>query len=572
MTKKLLLFTGFLSFSFTVYSQANLWWKEDGTNTATNTSAVGTSNNQALRFKSYGQEWMSISPTGTYTFNSLTGTNNGLLNLDANGQMYRKDYPGFPNYVLLGDGTFGDITSISGWTLTGNQLTTTKNVGIGTTLTPEKLTVNGNILANGSISGTSLNVVDIVTSGKQFKISTSICLTGIDSNDPTSRNELCGMNGDLFIQSEVGNNFNTVFHKGNAGKVGFGVIPTEDFHVGMDARFDGKVRMNKIISIDSVFSIGDSTLNFIGGSQNINGGETGFYKGLGLGVSSYGLGKWSTAIGYKTRANAEGSITIGGGYTNSFVNTSPYSLYVGFKSNLPTFVVTPANGTGTYGNVGINSISPQDRLQIGNDYTSVSFGRADFSSLNYGTAYMGFNASRTSSGWNSQSDLSSNGGGVIYSSVSGNMLFVTIPNTGVSNQTLTDQQIVDNTNLTLHAGGGVSIGTNCLPSVDYGLAVKGKIITEEVTVEVADAAGCWPDDVFADEYEMMTNEELYTYLQDQNHLPNIPSANEIEQNGMNTSEVIMGLLRNQEELTLRLLELDRQNKELKALIDELKNK
>lgn len=71
---------------------------------------------------------------------------------------------------------------------------------------------------------------------------------------------------------------------------------------------------------------------------------------------------------------------------------------------------------------------------------------------------------------------------------------------------------------------------------------------------------------------MISNEELRNYIENENHLPNMPTTNEVAKNGINTSEIIMKLLQNQEELTLRLLELDKENEKLQNENTELKNR
>jgi hypothetical protein len=93
-----------------------------------------------------------------------------------------------------------------------------------------------------------------------------------------------------------------------------------------------------------------------------------------------------------------------------------------------------------------------------------------------------------------------------------------------------------------------------------------------VTVKLSDAVGCWPDYVFSDEYKMVSNDSLRTFIETENHLPDMPTTSQVASNGLNTSEMFVKLLKNQEELTLRLLELDMENEKLKAEIDKLRKK
>jgi len=241
----------FMTFLMSIgFSQGNNW-KTDGNNNIDSSGFAGTTNNIPFILKSNSIEGLRLNTNGTIRIFSLDDNlTNGLVIADNTGVVSKLSLTGNNDEVFTGAGSFVSLSSLSGWTISGNTLSSGYyNVGINTTTAPEKLTVNGNILASGSISGTSLNVVDIVTSGKEFKISTSLCMKGIDLNDPNSRNEICGMNGDLFIQSE-NNNFGTIFNYGNAGKVGFGILPSERFHVGTNARFDAGLKLTNIPAIN----------------------------------------------------------------------------------------------------------------------------------------------------------------------------------------------------------------------------------------------------------------------------------------------------------------------------------
>ena len=222
---------GLFTLSLSSFAQSPLWWKPDVSNTGTAFTSIGLSNSESLRFKTSGTEWMSISPAGEYYFNTMARATKGMFGVSTDGKVYRIDFTGNSNDIFRGDGSFAPLSLLSGWDFNGSYIYTTHNVGIGTNIAPEKLTVNRNIVANGSISGTSFNVIDIITSGREFKVSNSLCMKGIDVNDPNSRNEICGMNGDLYLQS--GNaNYNTIINKDNGGKVGIGTIDINNLTPG----------------------------------------------------------------------------------------------------------------------------------------------------------------------------------------------------------------------------------------------------------------------------------------------------------------------------------------------------
>lgn len=101
--------------------------------------------------------------------------------------------------------------------------------------------------------------------------------------------------------------------------------------------------------------------------------------------------------------------------------------------------------------------------------------------------------------------------------------------------------------------GIVGIGTSD-PDPNFMLSVNGPIRTKEVEVQ-AD----WSDFVFYDDYELRTLEEVENYIEENKHLPDIPSEAEVAKNGIKVGEMNAKLLQKVEELTLYLIE---QNKQL----------
>ncbi|MCV9387446.1 hypothetical protein [Reichenbachiella ulvae] len=101
---------------------------------------------------------------------------------------------------------------------------------------------------------------------------------------------------------------------------------------------------------------------------------------------------------------------------------------------------------------------------------------------------------------------------------------------------------------------------------DSKLVVDGKIRSEEVKVEIVNA----PDYVFSSDYQLSTLEETAAYIEENHHLPEIPSAAEMEANGVELGEMNMLLLKKIEELTLHVIELSEQNQELKKEINKIK--
>lgn len=108
--------------------------------------------------------------------------------------------------------------------------------------------------------------------------------------------------------------------------------------------------------------------------------------------------------------------------------------------------------------------------------------------------------------------------------------------------------------------GNVSIGTI---NPDQKLTVKGKIHAEEVIVDLAVPA----DYVFAKDYPLMPLHKVEQYIKNNSHLPDVPSATEIKDKGLSMGEMQNKLLQKIEELTLYVIELKKENADLRHTFD-----
>ena len=116
--------------------------------------------------------------------------------------------------------------------------------------------------------------------------------------------------------------------------------------------------------------------------------------------------------------------------------------------------------------------------------------------------------------------------------------------------------------------GNVGIGTTA-PHADYKLTVDGGIITNKIKIAEKGSTD-WPDYVFASDYKLMTLTDVETFINENHHLPNVPSAKEVQENGQDLSQMNKVLLEKVEELTLYNIQLKKELDALKKDVEALK--
>ena len=107
-------------------------------------------------------------------------------------------------------------------------------------------------------------------------------------------------------------------------------------------------------------------------------------------------------------------------------------------------------------------------------------------------------------------------------------------------------------------------------SDNYKLFVEDGILSESLRVAVSGAED-WADFVFEDNYHLMPLNDVKTYIDKNNHLPNVPSAKQMVEKGLDVLESDAILLRKIEEAYLYILEQEERMLEQQKQIDELKN-
>ncbi|BDW91214.1 hypothetical protein MACH07_00460 [Flagellimonas marinaquae] len=115
-----------------------------------------------------------------------------------------------------------------------------------------------------------------------------------------------------------------------------------------------------------------------------------------------------------------------------------------------------------------------------------------------------------------------------------------------------------------YATGNVGIGTS--NTQGYMFAVAGSMVAESVKVELE---GNWPDFVFEKNYTLLSLKEVEAFINKNGHLPNVPSAEEIKNNGIDLGEMDATLLQKIEELTLHSIQQQKEIESLKEINQKL---
>jgi hypothetical protein len=228
------------------------------------------------------------------------------------------------------------------------------------------------------------------------------------------------------------------------------------------------------------------------------------------------------------------------GLTGTNIITVPYGNTFSGNINLPNGI-WKENGS-----VGINSTSPQGNLHIGKQEA-----QAGTSGESIRLVLQPY--SNDGGSWQFKCrDLASNA----YLDI----------NYGVSKA------------LTIHNGGNIGIGTS--DPGKYKLNVSGSIRADEIVVNTTGA-----DFVFDSTYNLRSLPELETFIKQNKHLPEIAPAKEMQENGVSAGEMQAKLLQKVEELTLYVIEKDKEiakqqqkletqeqeNKELRKLLVDIQN-
>ncbi|HVI48621.1 MAG TPA: hypothetical protein VM802_27380 [Chitinophaga sp.] len=130
----------------------------------------------------------------------------------------------------------------------------------------------------------------------------------------------------------------------------------------------------------------------------------------------------------------------------------------------------------------------------------------------------------------------------------------------------------NNFNIVRENGGNIilrggNVGINTENPGPYALAVEGTIGARRVRVTQVLP---WADFVFNNDYKLLPLKEVKDFIEQHKHLPDIPSAKEVAEDGIDVGEMNKKLLQKIEELTLYIIQQDKKLDDVKKELEQLK--
>jgi hypothetical protein len=120
--------------------------------------------------------------------------------------------------------------------------------------------------------------------------------------------------------------------------------------------------------------------------------------------------------------------------------------------------------------------------------------------------------------------------------------------------------------MTINNAGNVLINKTTQVNSNYKLDISGLMRADGIICNTTGA-----DFVFENDYKLRPLFEVEQFVKENNHLPEVPSAAEMQENGVQLEVLCTTLLQKVEELTLYLIEIKKENDQLKTSIEKLQS-
>ncbi len=492
-------------------------------------SIITTGNTFAQTFRMGFSTFGSPTPSGLVERISINdignvgiGNINPLTKLDINGQI--KISGGTPGVGKLLE---SDATGLATWSDKSASFLPPGAVGNTLRHNGTGFISTSNLYNDGTKIG-----IGTISPGSMLEIKPTTGTADIELNASTGDNAVLRLNR------------NGTF---NAAVIRFKTSGVNKWDIGTNT--DENFKLKYVPSNSIVIDVDDVTENIGIGTNdysekiNINGN-----------VATYGafISKFSNA-GFQFQDRSAN----GYGGWNWYADAGKANLYrYGSNVNMLTVDATGNVGIGTNNpttaGLVVNKIVGNTNAIFGGNSTGVSV-QSSYPGIGFNTYY------------NAGSIMIGNGGaGYIGADPSNGRIIIASTNVnsiaGQYNGLFEKMSITNDGTVSLGSG-NLGAENNSL-GAGYKLKVFGKIISEEVRVQLKSA---WPDYVFENTYKKLSLEELEKYVNENKHLPNIPSAAEVEKDGQHLGEIQRKMLEKIEELSLYVIELKKE-------IDLLKEK
>ncbi len=290
-----------------------------------------------------------------------------------------------------------------------------------------------------------------------------------------------------------------------------------------------KYYVNGLLISSSAYSYSGQLNNLANGAGVKLGAKVAVTNGVVYDTAHYFQGSMKEVVVYNYELNADEIHSL---------YSSGVQIGIGGTGNFCSSITCDGD------HVGINNSNPTEKLDVNG---AVKIGASTSNDRGAGT--IEYDATTGFRGWHNNDWVSFSEGGSGSWTTSNNVMYTGQSQVGIG---------VTDLDLSAHP--------------NYQLLINGQIGAKNLVIK---ADGVWPDYVFEKGYEPMSLQEIREYIGTNKHLPGVPSAQEIAEEGISVNEMMHAQMQKIEELTLLLIEMDavnhQQERQLQQLQRELKS-
>lgn len=467
----------------------------------------GTTNNQPINFVTNNTLKMVLDASGSLRLLNLAGTGNRLVITDVNGKFISLPQ-GSANQVLYGNGAWGNLPSIPSqlWNTSGNDIFyNSGNVGIGIAPSPIfKLDVVGDVrISNNLFVGGGIITTDKVHAATQIKsldikidnslgVQGTSSFTGAATFEGNLKNTTLAGTGERILVADANGNLKPIGGSGNGNPCANIAMP---WYLGGNALFGTSLPNNNIGTCTNqpfILKSNDLQSVFIQPNGSIGVGPNNSSPNGILDISdgTSGPGPWH----FRIYGNANGDV----------VSTTGLKLSYGGYGGGNTFEINYGGGL--------------NRMLI-NGNGKIGLGESSNTAPNNANVNVNVSANSVNA--------------------------FEVYNAGFP--------LGAKSTFKIRGDGKTIIGEQTQfqgPHTNALLTVYGKMVATSCYIKAID----WADYVFASDYKVPNLYDIEKYYKANKHLPEIPTENEVKENGIDVAEMNKLLLKKIEEMTIIMVQ------------------